>query len=52
MEKYKLKIIDFNDLNLNVLLNTLSYLKFKEFNLSNISNNYLPYKLRNENYKY
>lgn len=50
MEKYKLKIIDYNDINLSVIINTFPYLKLKEFNLSNISNNYLPYKLRNENY--
>ena len=50
MEKYKLKIIDYNDINLSVLINTFPFLKLKEFNLSNISNNYLPYKLRNENY--
>jgi TRAP-type uncharacterized transport system substrate-binding protein len=50
IEKNKLRIIDYGDLNLNTLLNTFFYLQFKDFNLSNVSFNYLPYKLRNNKY--
>lgn len=50
MEKNKLNILDYSDLNLDILINNYFYLNLKHFNLSNVSKTYLPYKLRNNNY--
>jgi TRAP-type uncharacterized transport system substrate-binding protein len=50
MKNNKLNILDYSDLNMDILINNYFYLNMKDFNLSNVSDNYLPYNLRNKNY--